>query len=112
VLGEQCATDAECGTGLCTGVCSTCLPALGCDGSACRQAYTSGPYVCRSGERAGARGAPCAVDDDCASGTCNGPPRRQCADARACSSDAGCPLGPGLPVIPCSTVGVQGGSCN
>jgi len=61
-------------------------------------------------------GEPCASDDDCASGTCDGTTRTQCTDGRTCASAANCPFGGdetqnGLQNGPCNAVGVQGGSC-
>ena len=114
VLGEQCVMHAECTTGNCVNrVCSTCRPQTGCSsGAACAVAYIGGPSVCGPGAHLGPPGAPCASDGECASGLCNGPPRRQCMDGRSCATDANCPVDGFLVPGPCSTVGVQGGSCN
>ena len=111
-LGEQCFGNPECATGICRGFCSACRDDAGCGGAACLPSYERGPYVCGAGHGAAPRGAPCAVAGDCASGTCNGAPRRQCVDGRACASNANCPVDPSLVPGPCSEVGVQGGSCN
>jgi hypothetical protein len=126
-LGEACATDAECATGICTeGVCSTCRDtgASGCAGAeSCGPAWasTSGlpihsPFVCAPNDHARAHGEPCASNADCASGACVGSTRSQCDDGRSCATAADCPFGTpdvpdGLQNGPCSTVGVQGGSC-
>ena len=110
VIGEQCLSGAECASGICTAaVCSACAPDRGCAG--CTAAYPAGPALCSPGAGQAASGAPCASNADCASGACLGPPRVQCSDGRACSTDANCPAGADLVPGPCTTVGVQGGSC-
>jgi hypothetical protein len=112
-LGEACLRDAECASATCAGaVCSTCRPDTSCGAAACGRAYDRGPYVCAAGGHIAARGAPCATSDDCASGACSGAPRRQCLDGRACATDANCPVDENLVPGPCSTVGVEGGSCD
>lgn len=113
VLGEQCLKNAECQAGLlCTfGVCSTCWALSPC-GSACKPSYELGPFLCSPGMGLGKRGDPCASPGDCMSGACGGPARRQCADGRACATDANCPVESNLVPGPCTTVGVQGGRCN
>jgi hypothetical protein len=116
VLGEQCFGDRECATGICTGTCSTCRPdappGTGC-GNQCQQAYPHGPYLCSPRLRLAARGAPCASSEDCASGDCAGPERRQChTDGRSCVIDANCPVDIALKPGACTPVGIQGGSCN
>lgn len=112
-LGEQCFGDPECASGTCTGgVCSTCRPETGCGSAACQEAYDHGPSLCAAGQHLAARGAPCATNDDCASGACSGPARRQCLDGRACATDTNCPVDANLVPGPCTMVGVQGGSCN
>jgi hypothetical protein len=112
-LGESCLRDPECASGVCSGaVCSTCRPDAGCGAAACSRAYDHGPYLCAAGAHLGPRGAPCATGDDCASGACNGAARQQCLDGRACASDANCPVDVNLAPGPCSTVGVEGGSCD
>jgi hypothetical protein len=110
VLGERCRLDAECGTGICNGeVCSTCDATRHCASGNCRLAYANGPTTCSEG----ARDAPCARDDDCTSGSCEGPERQQCLDGRGCGSPETCPvehdgtLEPGA----CNLVGVLGGTC-
>jgi hypothetical protein len=119
VLGEECMFDGECATGLCTfGSCSTCDPeaaagAGACStGVACQPAYGHGPSLCGAGQGRAARGAPCAIDGDCASGACTGPERRQCEDGRACATDDNCPADINLKPGPCTTVGIQGGRCD
>lgn len=112
-LGEQCLTAAECATGSCNlGVCSTCTTDAMCGGTTCQKTYDHGPSLCGAGAHLAARGAPCAGNDDCASGTCSGAVRRQCLDGRACATDANCPVDPNLMPGPCTTVGIQGGSCD
>jgi len=112
-LGEQCLRDGECASGVCSfGVCSTCRPDTMCGATACQQAYDHGPYLCGAGQHLAAHGAPCALDADCASGACTGPPRHQCLDGRSCATDANCPVDANLIPGPCTQVGIQGGSCN
>jgi len=127
-LGEECIADAECTTGICQGFfCSTCrMDGTGCaTGEACGRAWPEdpllnpnglGPHVCQPNLQVRKSGEPCASDDDCASGTCDGTTRTQCTDGRACASAANCPFGGdetqnGLQNGPCNPVGVQGGSC-
>lgn len=125
-LGEQCLHDSECASGICTfgypsgswdpgsqyGNCSTCRIGDACD---CTPAYLHGTlhsaFVCSAGARYGGTGSPCGNGDDCASGICNGTPRLQCdVDGRECATAADCPFD-GLQNTACSTVGIQGGSC-
>lgn len=125
-LGEQCVHDAECATGLCElgsdhntfepgaqyGFCSSCEPG-GTQCATCAHAWDTerSPYVCAPLGHAAASGAACASNEDCASGVCNGAERKQCdVDGRACATAANCPFD-GLQNTPCSTVGIQGGSC-
>jgi hypothetical protein len=122
-LGEQCLFDIECAAGFCTaGVCSTCrVDGTGCTGGArCDPAWpglgvvnnvpVETPYECNPNKHAGATGDPCASNADCTSSACVGAPRMQCGDGRACASDSDCPF-EGLNHGPCTTVGVQGGTC-
>lgn len=126
-LGEQCLSGDECESGVCTDfVCSTCSDAQPCaGGEACGAGYPAlpatedtgipmfppGPSVCAPGEHARTTGEPCAIDADCASGHCDGPARKQCADGRPCDSPLQCPVDGGLAPGACNVVGVQGGSC-
>lgn len=128
-VGEVCLSDAECGTGICwkgalqpMGVCSACRLDSDCTGGQlCSASWSveslafNGPFVCGANAMAAASGAPCATDDDCASGACNGAVRAQCGDGRSCISPADCPFGTGgadpLQNGACDTVGVQGGTC-
>jgi hypothetical protein len=112
-IGEACRGDAECGSGICEArVCSSCRVAAGCGAAACSPAYPLGPSLCAPGGQLARPGDPCATGGDCASGACRGPARRQCLDGRACVTDANCPVDDRLIPGPCSTVGVQGGSCD
>jgi len=123
LLGEQCGVNPECANGLCVfGVCSSCFDdscgaGIACDASPkvpvveMPLAYYRAPYVCAPGTAAGAAGAPCGTNADCASGACNGAVRRVCADGRACTNDADCPVLSGLDHQVCETVGVIGGTC-
>lgn len=115
-IGALCASDAECGSGYCEGVCSSCRSAADCGGAACvahafevqteeRFAHIDLGLVCASG---GASGDPCTYDRECASGECAGPaPLAMCSDdRRPCDNDADC-YGDAF----CVTVGTAGGSC-
>jgi len=111
------------------GTCSTCEPTTHpcANGATCNGAWLSGldvtqfgatPWVCNPGQHTGAHGDPCATDDDCASSACSGTVRKQCNDGRSCATAATCPFGDGSPNTdnpfengPCTTVGVQGGTC-
>ncbi len=110
-LGERCAADAECASGICSNnVCSECDGARACaNGGSCRLAYANGPTTCTGG----AQGEPCAIDSDCTSGQCAGPERKQCADGRGCASPETCPVTDESTLEPgaCTLVGVQGGTC-
>jgi hypothetical protein len=112
-LGEQCATNAECASGICNGLaCSTCNDANPCTaGEACAPAWEHGPYVCAPGLGLRASGQACATGGDCASGRCNGGERKACEDNRPCFNDTNCPVDAGLVPGACTTVGIQGGSC-
>lgn len=111
-LGEQCLVDTECASGVCTGyVCSACAADADCGAATCAAAFGHGPYLCAPGQTLAASGAPCATDADCISLHCNGAARMQCSDGRACDSPADCPVEDDLAPGACSTVGIQGGSC-
>ncbi len=119
-LGEHCALGVECASTVCVeATCSSCDPAgAACAGGlTCDAAYTipnggqaNRAYVCGAGSHLVATGGACGADTDCASAHCNGAVREQCLDGRACSTAASCPA-IGLDPTPCSTVGIQGGSC-
>jgi len=123
-LAEQCISDAECASGKCNnapdamGRCSACEASSDCGGAACAAAWnpgflrTQGPNVCRPGEHAGTPGTACGVDADCASNHCGGATYRQCDDGRSCETPANCPADDGLAPGACTTVGIQGGSCD
>lgn len=128
-VAEQCLSDAECETGKCsTGstnhVCAGCESSADCAGAFCGSAWVVGdddiftpdhigPDVCAPGQGDSLPGTACGANADCASGACNGAVRKECEDGRACGSPADCPvkndgsLAPG----PCTTVGIQGGTC-
>src|SRR5262249_13749440 len=113
--------DDECATAECTNfVCSTCGNTLACPtGEACVSGWAvagnHAPGVCAAGQHHRTSGEPCASDDDCASSTCAGLERKQCDDGRTCATAADCPFIPGdangLKNGPCTTVGIQGGTC-
>lgn len=99
VLGEPCADDRECATGLCAGVCTACTAAADCaDGESCTevtsevlQFLTTRPSVCTAGGLV-ATGGFCLAGEQCASGTCTGTgDLRVClANGRECSADSDC----------------------
>ncbi|MBX2804126.1 MAG: hypothetical protein KTR31_41075 [Myxococcales bacterium] len=112
-LGELCATDEECVTGLCCqGRCSeccegedecsdgTCSPRLATDGGGVLARVCE--YVVRPA------GASCLDHRDCRSMQCVGEELRVCSDSgRVCASDEGCPLQEGA----CVLAGVAHGVC-
>ena len=113
-LGEQCLGNGECASGMCTDfVCSTCSPGS-CTTGTCTAAYDRGPSECNPNRHQFARGAACATNADCASGTCSGPAQQRCeiGDQRSCSSSFNCPVNGDLQPMQCVAVGVQGGSCD
>lgn len=117
-LGEQCLSNNECDTNICLfNVCSTCTPNAGCaTGETCARGWTTTTgegqvYECNPHAGVRTSGQPCANDDDCASGVCNGTERKQCNDGRACIDASQCPFESGLKNGPCNTVGIQGGTC-
>jgi hypothetical protein len=128
-LGERCVTDPECADGYCQhGACSACSDLLNIGGMTSRgcpagercgpawqdpDAWVPGLYaawVCSPGERLRASGEACGADADCANGACLGTELRQCRDGRACVTAAQCPF-EGLQQGACTTVGLQGGTC-
>ena len=126
-LAELCISDAECATGHCNSrnQCSSCASAADCNGELCGTAWTVdtdgdqltpqhlGPDICRPGAGVAAAGAACGTNADCASGSCSGAVYKVCNDGRACGSPADCPVvGDTLAPGPCSTVGIQGGTCD
>jgi len=119
-LGDYCITSEECASGGCfriggAGRCSTCYGTGTCPGSqTCAASWEGGPFVCGAGQQAAASGAPCGADADCMSGHCNGTVRNECDDGRPCISPADCPFGSGDEALQsgaCTTVGIQGGTC-
>lgn len=111
-LGAQCATGAECASGICNGrACSTCDAATPCANEVCAPAWPYGPHVCSPGGARRTAGEPCATDGDCASGRCTGAARAVCSDGRPCGNDTNCPAEDGLVPGACTPVGVTGGTC-
>jgi hypothetical protein len=114
-LGESCFWFNECASGYCTGgVCSTCKDNSQCSGGEqCAEGWDTlfSAWVCNPNGRARASGEPCVSHADCASGVCNGTERSQCDDGRPCVTAAQCPFEEGLQNGACTTVGIQGGSC-
>ena len=117
-LGEACISDAECASDICQtrgqafGVCSSCEGSCAGGASQCRAAWTDngfrlGPDTCSMGKS----GDACAADGDCTSGHCNGSVRMECGDGRSCATRDDCPVESDLTPGECTTVGVQGGSC-
>lgn len=101
-LGERCAGDDECATGVCCEwTCSDCCAADGrtcADGAACEpdgggDGWVAPAAQCDPGGGTRASGAACLVDADCASGRCRGDgPLTVClADGRLCDVDPDCP---------------------
>ena len=91
-LGELCAADAECQSGVCcNSVCSECctIGAACSNGSACGPLHPS-PVVmqtalCDVGERTRTEGQPCTVDSDCESEDCaQAPPECAMCDSGDC----------------------------
>ncbi|CAN5860063.1 hypothetical protein BH11MYX2_BH11MYX2_19640 [soil metagenome] len=115
--GARCFDDTQCASSFCEeGVCSECNASSDCTGGdSCAPTLPYGPKVC--GYKLGHRttGQTCYGNADCASGTCNGTPRFQCHDGRACPGGERtlCPPvnGSSLEPGPCTEVGVEGGTC-
>lgn len=119
-LGELCAVDGECGTGVCCGgTCAECCAERPCtDGSICEPRSAEperlpGPPMCLGEPRP--QGAACLVDDDCASGACDHSSElRVCElDGRRCETDDDCRqtvLGEALESA-CVRLGALGGVC-
>ncbi len=121
-VGERCVTDNECASGsCCNNVCSTC-----CSVSHCDDGETCGPSQARSDDDAydywlqpwqclatssgggGNIGDECLIDEDCASGTCNGTGTLNVCqlDGRECDTNSDCPDD-----LQCLTIGTVGGTC-
>ncbi len=112
VLGEQCLTGAQCGTGVCNSyVCSTCDSSHPCAGESCGEAYVNGPHVCGANGHLRGSGQACATHADCVSGRCNGAVHAQCVTGRECSTPEQCPVDEGLAPGACDPVGIEGGRC-
>jgi hypothetical protein len=111
--GEKCQSGAECASGACpSGTCSGCGTQAACPtGQTCGSSWSYGPFICGAGQGLAASGAPCGEDADCASGHCNGSVRMECDDGRPCTSPAQCPFDDQLKNGACTTVGIQGGTC-
>lgn len=107
-LGEICATDEECSTGICFGgICSTCTtdPDTSC-GDQCQQ-VSFGPFMCGGDDAMLDPGAVCFADSQCISGDCQGPDSKMCTDdGRTCDGEEDCPV-----ESTCATVGVADGIC-
>jgi hypothetical protein len=130
-LGELCAEDAECATGICHQTCSTCRDDASCtSGETCTAAdqqfagangttyVSAATYECDPGQHKRAPGETCFRDDDCASSSCVGSRNVQTCvdvlhggDGRACTTDLDCPETSDLTHTPCLTVGIAGGTC-
>jgi hypothetical protein len=114
-LGESCFWPNECGSNYCTGgVCSTCKDNAQCNtGEQCGEGWDApfSAWVCSPNAHVRIAGEPCVSHADCASGVCNGTERSQCDDGRPCVTAAQCPFEDGLESGACTTVGIQGGSC-
>jgi hypothetical protein len=122
-LGEQCAIDAECSTGVCTEqICSTCNAQMGCTApETCGRVIGGSEPVaweCSPEQHLRLANEPCAIDEDCKSNHCNGQLRFECQDGRPCvgfSDDNQCPFNTVADNVLqsgfCMPVGMQGGSC-
>lgn len=111
-LGEKALGPAECASGIinASGTCSACGASAPCASGTCHAAWQGGPDVCGPAPS----GGPCGADTDCLSGHCNGTVRSECDDQRPCTTPAACPFGTGETALQngaCTTVGIQGGSC-
>ncbi|MFT5685818.1 MAG: hypothetical protein ACI8RZ_006772 [Myxococcota bacterium] len=111
LLGEYCATDAECDSSFCTdSQCSECATTADCDGeNTCTERIPLAHHQCLGEPRPA--GAPCLYSTDCSSGTCDGEQiQRACnTDGRVCTSSDDCPweeLG-----AECVSTGLQDGTC-
>jgi hypothetical protein len=124
-LGERCAGDGECATGVCCQwTCSDCCAEDGrlCgDGADCVSAGGDGWVApaaqCDPGGGSRASGAACLTDADCASARCAGEgPLRVCgADGRLCEANADCPpdgTQDGDEFGTCAAIGVTRGTCD
>ncbi len=126
-LGETCLKSSECASNICRaassygfGACSSCTSDSDCAaGQSCGLAWgvndlgatIAQPFVCAPLQHVLAPGTACASNEDCASSVCVGTERKQCDDGRACATAANCPVASDLKSGPCTTVGIQGGSC-
>ena len=124
-LGERCAGDDECATGVCCEwTCSDCCAAddRACpDGADCvpgdEDGWIGPPSQCDPGGGTRASGAACLADADCASGRCaGGDPLKVCrADGRLCDDHPDCP-NDGSQVEndfgTCEAIGVTRGTCD
>ena len=129
-LGEICAEDAECASGVCNQTCSTCKADKDCaTGEKCtpasqtfpapdnNQYYSMPTFECAPGTHARTTGETCFRDDDCASAHCTGAALDACidvfggGDGRACANELDCPENGNLDHTPCVAVGIAGGTC-
>ncbi|HEY4245006.1 MAG TPA: hypothetical protein VGM88_34560 [Kofleriaceae bacterium] len=115
-LGARCDADSECAGHVCSldGWCSACNGDSDCATGTCTEGFADtvgGPQIC--GVRSGtvASGKPCAENEDCASGICDGTVTNRCDNSgRRCNNNADC-VGVDDSAGFCVTVGVEGGSC-
>lgn len=113
-LGEKCFDDAECATGACddAGICAECSGLVACAGGAtCTTDGSIGAAVCADEPRPA--GAACMLDDQCASGACDGAAWGRCdTDADdVCYEDDDCPARSDLTPGACTFVAVARGTC-
>jgi hypothetical protein len=121
-LGERCATDRQCSTGICCeGVCSECCPGrAACAGTrGCARAEVKAalpprrPWRCDAGLGTGPAGAWCLAAADCTSGACESEGSLSvCAgDGKTCDEARRCrDWGADLPNA-CTLLGAAGGRC-
>lgn len=120
-LGEACASDAECASGICcAGGCSECcLDRQPCpDGAICTTLHPDRPEgvhflmpgMCAPGDGSRVAGQTCLYDSDCQVGRCQGETLSVCdPDGRRCERPEDCPLyGFGAT---CVALGVLDGVC-
>ncbi len=135
-IGERCGGDGtECKGGLCCfGVCSECCPdAQLCAGPSCAahaacagsatcamepgataDFFSPFPLQCAPGQHLGAAGAPCILDTDCASSSCDGASFRYRTTGTTTDAGLDCVPAAGsgpLGTTDCRAIAARGGTC-
>jgi hypothetical protein len=127
LTNAACNRDAQCATGMCDdGACGVCDGTEDCGGAACVAATyrfepAPGVVTAFTGARHCAAGAPktpsggaCVVQEDCASGRCQGLSLGFCRSSllpRRCTTDAECPGFTQSREPQCIFAGISGGVC-